>query len=116
MTRGCDIREDRSSPVGQVVSSWCRLLGLDAPKQPRGEISLAASANLEVTIHRFAKGDDVPGETGEARRSERLLALAAEAEPHLAGSESATWMNRLESDHAGLQAAFSWFLRHGKGA
>lgn len=58
----------------------------------------------------------MPGETGEARRSERLLALAAEAEPHLAGSESATWMDRLESDHAGLQAAFSWFLRHGKGA
>src|SRR5256885_11588589 len=25
-------------------------------------------------------------------------------------------MDRLESDHAGLQAAFSWFLRHGKGA
>ena len=58
----------------------------------------------------------MPGETGEARRSERLLAFAAEAEPHLGGADGAAWMDRLESDHAGLQAAFSWFLRHRKGA
>ena len=58
----------------------------------------------------------MPGETGEARRSERLRAFAAEAEPHLWGADGAAWMDRLESDHAGLQAAFSWFLRHGKGA
>src|SRR5256712_9303953 len=85
-------------------------------EQAWGEISLAASANIEVTIRRFAQGNDVPGETGEARRSERLLAFAAEAEPHLGGADGAAWMDRLESDHAGLQAAFSWFLRHGKGA
>src|SRR3989454_1151886 len=85
-------------------------------EQAWGEISLAASANIEVTIRRFAQGNDVPGETGEARRSERLLAFAAEAEPHLGGADGAAWMDRLESDHAGLQAAFSWFLRHRKGA
>src|SRR2546428_5734696 len=83
-------------------------------EQAWGEISLAASANIEVTIRRFAQGNDVPGETGEARRSERLLAFAAEAEPHLGGADGAAWMDRL--DHAGLQAAFSWFLRHRKGA
>ena len=58
----------------------------------------------------------MPGETGEARRAEMLLALAAEAEPHLMGSDGAAWMDRLERDHAGMQAAFSLFLKHGKGA
>src|SRR5207244_10616675 len=53
---------------------------------------------------------------GEARRFETLLALAAEAEPHLMGSDDAVWMDRLERDHDGLRAAFSWFLKHGKGA
>ena len=55
-------------------------------------------------------------ETGEAHRAQTLLALAAEAEPHLIGSDDATWMDRLERDHDGLRAAFSWFLKHGKGA
>src|SRR5438105_3967281 len=55
-------------------------------------------------------------ETGEARRFETLLALAAEAEPQLIGSDDAVWMDRLERDHDGLRAAFSWFLKHGKGA
>src|SRR5881392_407322 len=55
-------------------------------------------------------------ETGEAHRAQTLLALAAEAEPHLIGSDDAVWMDRLERDHDGLRAAFSWFLKHGKGA
>src|SRR5438309_2999010 len=32
------------------------------------------------------------------------------------GSDDATWMDRLERDHDGLRAAFSWFLKHGRGA
>src|SRR5438552_6843809 len=55
-------------------------------------------------------------EAGEAHRAQTLLALAAEAEPHLMGSDDAVWMDRLERDHDGLRAAFSWFLKHGKGA
>src|SRR5438309_6583576 len=62
------------------------------------------------------RGDEMPGETREARRFETLLALAAEAEPHLMGSDGAAWMDRLERDHDGLRAAFSYFLKHGKGA
>lgn len=58
----------------------------------------------------------MPQETREGGRAERLLALAEEAEPHLAGPESPTWMDGLERDHDGLRAAFSWFLDHGKGA
>jgi len=54
------------------------------------------------------RGNGMPGETGEARRFETLLALAAEAEPHLMGSDDAAWMDRLERDHDGLRAAFSY--------
>src|SRR5438132_3156461 len=61
------------------------------------------------------RGNGMPGETGEARRFEAPLALAAEAEPHLMGSDDATWMDRLERDHDGLRAAFPWFLKHGRG-
>ena len=32
------------------------------------------------------------------------------------GSDDTTWMDRLERDHDGMRAAFSWFLKHGKGA
>jgi len=45
-----------------------------------------------------------------------LLAFAAELEPHLMGSDDAAWMDRLDRDHDGMRAAFSWFLKHGKGA
>src|SRR5437667_22141 len=62
------------------------------------------------------KGTEMAEETGEAHRAQTLLALAAEAEPHLMGSDDAVWMDRLERDHDGLRAAFSWFLKHGKGA
>src|SRR5439155_1748481 len=46
----------------------------------------------------------------------RLLAIAAEAEPHLWGSTDAAWMDRLEKEHEALRSAFSWFLDHGRGA
>src|SRR5437879_9292479 len=61
------------------------------------------------------RGNEMPGEPGEARRAEALLALAAEAEPHLMGSDDATWMDRLERDHDGMRAAFPWFLKHRRG-
>src|SRR3989454_11192031 len=58
----------------------------------------------------------MPVEGEEADRAERLLAIAAEAEPDLWGSADATWMDRLEKEHEALRAAFSWFLDHGRGA
>ena len=58
----------------------------------------------------------MPGDGDEADRAERLLAIAAEAEPQLAGSTDTTWMDRLEKEHDGLRAAFSWFLDQDRGA
>src|SRR2546428_6837951 len=58
----------------------------------------------------------MPVEGEEADRAERILGIAAEAEPHLGGSADGTWMDRLEKEHEALRAAFSWFLDHGRGA
>lgn len=48
--------------------------------------------------------------------AERQRTLVAEAVPHLSGSDSAHWMDRLESEHDELKSAFSWFLTRGRGA
>ena len=58
----------------------------------------------------------MPRETEEASRAERLLAFAAEAEPHLWEADAPAWEDRLESDHEGLRAAFAWLLGHRQGA
>src|SRR2546427_777211 len=75
-----------------------------------------STGNVEVTSHHSPAGINMPGDGAEGERSERLLALAADAESHLWGSTDAIWMNRLEKEHDGLRAAFSWFLDHGRGA
>jgi predicted ATPase/DNA-binding CsgD family transcriptional regulator len=42
------------------------------------------------------------------------LALAEEAEPHLASAAQEQWMARLEKDHDNLWAALSWFIGQGE--
>ena len=58
----------------------------------------------------------MPTKTGEAGTAARLVALAAEARPHLDGTDSAEWLDRLEREHDGLRKAFSWFLSQGRSA
>src|SRR3989475_3907444 len=75
-----------------------------------------STGNVQVTSHHSPAGINMPGDGAEGERSERLLALAADAESHLWGSTDAIWMNRLAKEHDGLRAAFSWFLDHSRGA
>jgi predicted ATPase/DNA-binding SARP family transcriptional activator/DNA-binding CsgD family transcriptional regulator len=57
-------------------------------------------------------------EAGEREEAERVrkwhmrhyLALAEAAEPELAGAEQASWLGRLEIEHANLTAALSWAM------
>src|SRR3989442_6402398 len=80
------------------------------------EAGRRSTGNVEVTSRHSPAGINMPGDGAEGERYERLLALAADAESHLWGSTDAIWMNRLEKEHDGLRAAFSWFLDHGRGA
>jgi non-specific serine/threonine protein kinase len=50
------------------------------------------------------------GELDDARRahSAYFVDLAETAEPELTGSEQATWLDRLETEHDNLRAAISW--------
>jgi predicted ATPase/DNA-binding XRE family transcriptional regulator len=49
-------------------------------------------------------------EAAKARHAAHYAALAQESREALLGPEAATWMARLESDHANLQAAIQWSL------
>jgi len=57
------------------------------------------------------------GEAEEVRRlhAEFFLSLAEEAEPHLRGSEQASWFERLDAENDNLRAALSWSLERGAG-
>ena len=54
-------------------------------------------------------------DTDAAKAAERMLAVAAEAEPQLSRSDPRAWTDRLEAEHEGLRAVFSWFIDHGDG-
>src|SRR3989442_9384766 len=75
-----------------------------------------STGNVEVTSNHSPAGINMPGDGAEGERSERLLALAADAESHLWGSTDTTWMNRLEKENHGPRAAVSLVPDHGRGA
>ena len=62
---------------------------------------LTASGQLEVTRKAHAAS---------------YLALAEEAESHLAGSQQVVWLERLEREHDNLRAAMQWSLEAGTGS
>jgi predicted ATPase/DNA-binding XRE family transcriptional regulator len=54
------------------------------------------------------------GETAAAERAHATFysALALEAEPELVGSRQLAWFDRLEAEHANLNAALTWAVAH----
>src|SRR3989475_10671868 len=68
-----------------------------------------STGNVQVTSHHSPAGIYTPGYGAAGERSERLLALAADAVAHLWGPTDAICMNRLVKDNDGLKPAFDCF-------
>ncbi|MCE3286452.1 MAG: hypothetical protein K0S64_58 [Gaiellaceae bacterium] len=74
-----------------------------------GEVRLS----MLETVREHALGNaEAEGHLEELQRghAERFLALALEAEGHLAGTEQAQWLERLEREFDNLRAALDWLL------
>ena len=67
------------------------------------------------TIREYAL-EQVDGEVEELRRRHAAYytALAEAAEPELMGARQASWLERLEAEHANLLAALRWSLEQGE--
>ena len=63
-------------------------------------------------LERLAEDEDRRGVCD--RHAAWYLGLAEEAEPLLAGSEQARWLDRLEGDQANLRAAIGWLREEGR--
>src|SRR3989454_9737164 len=71
-----------------------------------------STGNVEVTSHHSPAEINMPGDGAEGERSERLLALAADAEAHLWGAPDAIWRNRPEEGDDGIRRALARLLDH----
>src|SRR5947209_341989 len=68
---------------------------------------------LLETVRQYAR--DRLLEAGEAvgvrsRHRDRFLALAERAEPEMFGKDQAAWLERLETEHDNLRAAWDWSM------
>ena len=80
-------------------------------EQPDGETRFRM---LEV-VREYALDSLNVNDESEAmcrRHAAYFLALGEEAEPHLRGSESVKWLDRLEEEHDNLRAALRWSLEN----
>ena len=80
-------------------------------EQPDGEMRFRM---LEV-VREYALESLNVNDESEAmcrRHAAYFLALGEEAEPHLRGSESVKWLDRLEEEHDNLRAALRWTLEN----
>lgn len=60
--------------------------------------------------------NEIPEEAGSVkqRHARYFMAMAEEAEPHLAGAEQVRWLDRLEQDHDNIRMSLSWAVEHGR--
>lgn len=86
---------------------------------PAGQPTVAPRYTLLETIREYGLEQLTgQGELAAIQQAHAAYyrALAAEAEPHLAGLDQRLWLERLEMEHDNLRAALEWFLTHGEGA
>jgi tetratricopeptide (TPR) repeat protein len=78
----------------------------------------ALRVEMLESVREFAYEDlQAKGEAPEYRQRHALafVELAEEAEPKLTGESGGRWLDRLESEHDNLRAAFGWAVEAGRG-
>jgi len=115
---------------GEAVEAVCAGEGIQSAEIPGLLARLVAKSLVAQTVHgtcsRFrlletirAYGRERLEEAGEtsalrSRHARYYVALAERAEPALTGANQGHWLERLETEHANLRAAYAWSLGHGE--
>lgn len=100
-----------SLPALEGITSLIDKSLLVAKEQTDGEIRFRM---LEV-VREYALESLETSDEAEAirhRHAAYFLALGEAAEPHLTGTESVKWLNRLEDEHDNLRDALAWLLEN----
>jgi predicted ATPase/DNA-binding XRE family transcriptional regulator len=96
--------------MGAILEGLAALLDQNLLQQDTGTDGTPRMTMLE-TLREYASECLLASGEREAVREQHCayyLALVETAEPALRGPEQTMWLDRLEDDHANIQAAFSW--------
>ncbi len=105
---GADMESDAVSEL--LISLVDKSLILFSEQNRGGRYRL-----LEIVRQYGTRKLAASGEANQCKVRHRnyFLALAEEAEPQLAGADQASWLERLEAEHANLRAAMDWCMEEG---
>ena len=109
-----DVAEAVCGPDVDVVEGLAELVDQSLINLSEGAVEPRYS--MLVTIRDHARGLLSEAEAGAVagRHAAAMEALAADAEPHLLGPDSKSWVERLAVDHDNLRAALDWLEASGR--
>jgi predicted ATPase/class 3 adenylate cyclase len=103
--------------AGQVFDGMASLLDKSLLQQTEQEGEAPRFVMLETIREYGLESLTASGEMEATRaaHAQYYLALVEDAEPELAGSKQAVWLERLEQELDNLRAALGWLLERGEG-
>jgi predicted ATPase len=107
----CGGLPDGETPTSIVLDSLCALLNFGFLR--REVVAGAPRFVMPETIREYAKEQlEASGEQEASQRRHAVffLALAEDAMPALLGPDQAAWLDRLQTEHHNLRAAFRWSI------
>jgi predicted ATPase len=97
-----------------LLSGLSSLVDSSLVRRERGDMDADLRFTMLETVREYAAERlDSMGEKEQAERflADYFLALAERAEPHLEGSEQASWLKELEGEHDNIRAAYQYYSR-----
>ncbi|HST04265.1 MAG TPA: tetratricopeptide repeat protein [Chloroflexia bacterium] len=99
-----------------LLSGLSALVDSSLVRRERGDTDADLRFTMLETVREYAAERlDSMGEKEQAERflADYFLALAERAEPHLEGSEQASWLKELETEHDNIRASYQYYSRVG---